>query len=130
MKVTVNVCIPGIPDRTSSVSIERIPTYTNPHSRLVYDTINIGDKVFIPLNYGHKLGYYLGKSASDNFQYIEINWSTFGTGNSKNTPVRGDFYLKEELAHVDNSIKLQMIDYIAAFNRGERSFTFNILVNQ
>ena len=130
MKVIVNVQTLGTPDRTTSVNVEKISSHPNPHSKIINDTINIGDKVFVPLNYGHKLGYYLGKSASDNFQYIEINWRTFGTGNSKNTPIRGDFYLKEELLHVDNSIKLQMFDYIAAFNRGERSFTFNISVNQ
>lgn len=98
---------------------------------IINNTINIGDKVFVSLNYGHRLGYYLGQTKKGTYQYIEISYNVFlNLGTSKFCPTRAEFFLNTPYLDVDAQIQSQLQGYVEAFNRGDTSFTFYLEVNQ
>lgn len=127
MKVFVNIHSSNNTVVSTSINIDNIENLKNEYYHNIIDnTIMIGDKCFVPLKYGSKCGFYLGKSAKGNYCFIEINWGQVSTGFSINYPQRADFYLSENNYLLEVDFNSQLKDYIQAFNNNEKSFTFNL----
>lgn len=127
MKVTLNLNKRS----NQSITVESIDNLVpRNNTDIINSTINIGAKVFVSLNCGYKLGYYLGRTKKGTYQYIEISYNNFYLGNSKFCPTRAEFFLNTSYLDVDAQIQNQLQGYVEAFNRGDTSFTFYLEVNQ
>lgn len=127
MKVTLNMN-----NKTNhSITVENIDNLVPRSTTDIIDgNIAIGDKVFVSLNYGYKLGYFLGRTNKGTYQYIETCYGSIHLGNSKYTPIRADYFFTQHYVNIDTQIKNQLQEYVEAFNRGDTSFTFYLEVNK
>ena len=127
MKVILN--LNNKSNHSSTVeSIDNLAPRNN--TDITNNAISIGDKVFVSLNYGYKLGYYLGRTKKGTYQYLELSYGNFCLGNSKYVPIRAEFFLNTLYLDVDTQIQNQLQGYVESFNRGDTSFTFYLEVNR
>ena len=96
----------------------------NQDSDFIDYKVTIGDRVVVPLKYGHKLGYYLGQSVNGLHQYLEFNYRSMCLGKSVYKPIPAKYKISS--SELELSLDTQVQDYLLAVEAGDKSFTFNI----